>query len=319
MTGSEGFAAIPAPRQQWWSASWRSASPSEVTLRSPFFSVQPSRTMRALGFGWEHEIRVALPFSYALTDWAYPVLWILDNQLEHALTVLAGSDLILVSVGAGGVPVREFGVRRAYDFAPTPDLSFTGAGGDYSRRETERLMPELLRSGAGGGAARFLDFLVDTVRPALAAEYRMDPGDHGLFGFSAGGAFVGYAIFSRPDAFTRYICGSPALNTGNFHIFELEERYAAAHSDLPAHVFFGAGEAEMSEYLLSGQGIVSSMARMVETLSIRGYPSLRMQARIFPGESHDTVLPYMLSWGVRSVWGDAVARRQTDADPGTGR
>lgn len=270
--------------------------------------------MRAAGFDWEHEIRVALPLSYAQGDNAYPVLWILDNQLEQALTVLGSSDLILVSVGAGQVPRREFNVRRTYDFTPTDELSFAGPGGEYSRRETGRLMPELLQAGAGGGAARFLDFLVDVVRPALATEYRMDAADHGLFGFSAGGTFIGYTLFSRPEAFVRYICGSPALNRGNFHIFQLEERYAAEHADLPVHVFFGAGEAEMSEYLLSGEGIVSSMARMVETLSIRDYPSLRLQAKIFPGESHDTVLPHVLSWGVRSVWAESLAPFKTPLD-----
>jgi predicted alpha/beta superfamily hydrolase len=273
--------------------------------------------MRAAGFDWEHEIRVALPYSYSNTDTAYPVLWILDNQLEHALTALSGCDLILVSVGAGRVPRREFNVRRVYDFTPTAEISFDGPGGDYSRRETERLLPELLR--AGGGAAGFLDFLVHTVRPALAAEYRMDAAEHGLFGFSAGGTFVGYALFAKPEAFALYICGSPALNRGNFHIFRLEETYAAEHADLPVQVFFGAGEAEMSQYLLSGEGIVSSMARMVETLSIRGYPSLRMQARIFPGESHDTVLPHVLSWGVRSLWGDRLASRQGRPDREAGQ
>jgi uncharacterized protein len=304
MTRSDGVTGMPTARENGWYESWQSSVPSEATLQSPFFAVQPSRTMRAPGFDWEHELRVALPLSYSRSSKAYPVLWILDNQLEHALTVLAGCDLILVSVGAGRVPRREFNVRRVFDFTPTEDISFDGPGGDYSRRETERLLPDLL--GAGGGAAGFLDFLVGAVRPTLAAEYRMNAAEHGLFGFSAGGTFVGYAIFARPQAFARYICGSPALNRGNYHIFDLEEQYAREHTDLPAEVFFGAGEAEMTQYLLSGEGIVSSMARMVETLSIRGYPSLGLHARIFPAESHDTVLPNVLSWGVRSVWGDTI-------------
>ena len=59
--------------------------------------------------------------------------------------------------------------------------------------------------------------------------------------------------------------------------------------------------------------------RVAQTLSIRGYPTLRMQARIFPGESHDTVLPHVLSWGVRSVWSDRLASRRAGADPGAGQ
>jgi hypothetical protein len=45
---------------------------------------------------------------------------------------------------------------------------------------------------------------------------------------------------------------------------------------------------------------------MAETLSFRGYPSLRLTARIVPGETHATMLPQVISWGVRSLWGDAV-------------
>jgi len=113
-----------------------------------------------------------------------------------------------------------------------------------------------------GGAARFLDFLVEEVKRFLASEYRMRSLDHGLFGFSQGGTFVGYTLFTQPGAFARYICGSPALNSSNHRIFELEEEYAARNGDIPVSVFFGGGELEMAEDWISGTGIVTSMARM---------------------------------------------------------
>jgi predicted alpha/beta superfamily hydrolase len=134
----------------------------------------------------------------------------------------------------------------------------------------------------------------------------MDPDGHGLFGYSAGGAFVGYALFARPGAFAKYICGSPALYLSNGAIFKLEEQYAAEHDDLPADVFFGAGDAEITEPLIAGYGCVSSMAKMAETLSFRGYPSLRLTVKIFPGEIHQTAMHSVLVWGVRSLWSDAI-------------
>ena len=184
---------------------------------------------------------MALPFSYTYTDKRYPVLWVMDNDIEASIPVLAGGDLILVGVGAPPIEWREWGMRRAYDFTPTEELFFGGPGGDYLRQETAKLRPEFLQAGAAGGAARFLEFLVEDVRPLLASEYRMDPLDHGLFGFSQGGTFVGYTLFTRPGAFARYICGSPALNSSNHRIFELEQEYAAKNADLPVSVFFGAG------------------------------------------------------------------------------
>jgi predicted alpha/beta superfamily hydrolase len=275
--------------------------PSETPLRTTYFTVEPSRSMRPEGSGWEYEIRVALPVSYAECERRYPVLWITDNNLEAALVALGSAELILVSVGAGLVSLGEASSRRLYDLKPGESYYFEGPAGEYLRRELEAQLPEAA-SYRGGGASRFLDFLVDDVRPALAAEYRMDPADHALFGFSAGGTFVCTALLARPDAFTRYICGSPSLYSGDHKVFELEERYAEEHHDLAARVFFAAGEAEITEPMSSAWGFVSGMVRLAEILSFRSYPSLRLTVKILPGESHETMLLPLLSWGVRTVW-----------------
>jgi hypothetical protein len=44
------------------------------------------------------------------------------------------------------------------------------------------------------------------------------------------------------------------------------------------------------------------MARLVEILSLRQYPSLHMTAKIFPSENHGTMLPIQFAWGLRSVF-----------------
>jgi predicted alpha/beta superfamily hydrolase len=275
-------------------------APDEALLRSPNFDLEPPRTMRTEGIEWEYELRVALPASYAHTDKRYPVLWITDNNLETALAVLGPLDLILVGVGSGRVPLREHARRRVYDLKPFPNYYFDGPGGDHLRRLMEaQPYPFELR---GGGADRFLDFLVSEARPALDGDYRMNAADHALLGFSAGGMFVCNALLTRPEAFARYICGSPSLYSGDLRIFELEEAYAATHDDLPVRAFFASGEAELTEPMINALGMVSGMARLVERLSFRGYPSLRLEARVFPGESHTTMLAPLIGWGVRSVW-----------------
>jgi len=285
------------------------ATSTDALLRTPFFfSVEPTRTMRAAGFEWEHELRVALPASYATSSRTYPVLWVTDNMLETALDVLgfhfAGTELILVGVGAPASSIREHAHRRTFDFYSRDDPYPSGPGGDQLR-ELYAADPDSA-GWVGGGAGRFLDFLVDVARPALAADYRMDADDHGLLGVSAGGAFVGYSLFARPAAFAKYIACCPVFGASNGAIFSLEEEYAAEHDDLPASVFFGAGEAEITQPLISGYGVVSSTAKLAETLTVRGYPSLRLTVRIFPGETHASVVHSAVGWGVRSVWGDAV-------------
>jgi predicted alpha/beta superfamily hydrolase len=283
-----------------------SLSHADQTLRTLYYSVEPPRTMRAPGFDWDHEIRVALPSTYAESDRTYPVLWIMDNELEPALAVLGPAQLIVVSVGAPPVPIKEHSRRRTFDFYPVEDhLRYDTPGSDYLLRMIPSLLPGA-EVNKGGGARGYLDFLVDEVRPALLAQYRMDPDDHGLSGFSAGGTFVAHTIFTRPDAFARYICGSGALYIGNGAVFELEKQYAAEHDDLPTTVFFGAGEAEVTEPLIAGFHCASSTMLLAETLYVRGYPSLKMAVKLFPGESHQTLLPLLIRWGVKSVWGDGI-------------
>jgi predicted alpha/beta superfamily hydrolase len=274
--------------------------PAEAVLSTGRFVVEPARTMQAAGYPWEHEIRVALPVSYADSDKTYPVLWLTDNVLETALSLLGPLELIIVSIGADRKAGGRGSPRRAYDFYPREDILPRDPYGDFLRRHTADHRTKHL----GGGAARFLEFLVDEVRPALAADYRMEADDHALEGYSAGGWFVMYALFTRPGAFAKYIAGAPALYFSNDLIWEIEEQFAATHDDLPAQLFLGAGDGEMTaDFWL---GCLSSMARMVETLSLRRYPSLDMTAKIFPGESHMTGLPFVISNAVQSLWGGRI-------------
>ena len=286
------------------------AAVDDYRLReSPFRThslLERPRKMQADGFEWDHEIRVALPRSYSRTETRYPVLWILDNTLEVGLLAAERMafhtrlvpEMIVVSIGCDLTEItwEEFLARRTFEFSPA-EFEVADAGAEYIRKwhETGPTM-------AVGGAGRFLDFLVDVVRPQLASEYRMDPDDHCIAGHSGGGMFVSFALFARPGAFKRYICGSPSISKA---IFDLEAEYAKDHDDLPAHVFFGAGEGEMTEGgAISALGLLSSMARMVEILTLREYPSLHMTAKIFPEETHGTLLPQQFAWGLRSVFAE---------------
>lgn len=271
--------------------------------------IEPSRVMRAKGFDWDHTIEVALPPSYHQSEASYPVFWVMDGNayfwsavdVIHWLSVVGlAPEMIVVGVGPDRrLSQAEAKRRRTFDLSPNEDLYFDGLGADRLRRLTRASD----KGDDAGGAPGFLDFLVDQVRPALAADYRLDPNEHTLFGHSGGGMFVGYSIFARPGAFSRYICGSPSLNAGNFEIFELEKSYAESHDDLPVRIFLGAGE-QIDEPSNAMWSFVGSMARLAETLHLRDYPSLRLTTRIFPGESHITAVWPLLTWGIRTLWAD---------------
>jgi len=249
-------------------------------------TLEPARLMRAEGWEFEHEVRVFLPPRYKTTDKRYPTLWVTDNALEIAIAASVASatgyapEVILVSIGAPmGIPHTEWNRRREYDF---------------DREVADPNEPK--------GADRLLDFLVNTVRPALAAEYRMDPDEHALAGHSGGGMFCLHVLFTRPESFSKYLIGSPA--TGPW--LEMEQAYHENHDDLAARVFLAAGEAEMTDFLMAFAQVVSTVAEVAERLTLREYPSLEIEARIIPGAGHGEVMPILYARGIRSLWKERI-------------
>ncbi|MEO8452562.1 MAG: alpha/beta hydrolase-fold protein [Gemmatimonadota bacterium] len=270
--------------------------------------VRGPERMHSSGFDWDFETEVALPASYGDTsDRAYPVLWLTDGPLVFNLAVgiqnlLAtgglAPELIIVGVGCSSAAgLAEYSRRRVIELTPPGNqLFYDGPGGDYFKK----LAPEY---STPQRADAFLAFLVDEARPALAKQYRMIE-DHGLFGHSGGGMFANYALFARPGTFRRYIIGSPSSNAVDRAAFKLEAAHAAAHRDLQADVFFGAGEAEIGEMMLAAWGIVSAPVLMAETLLLRQYPSLKITTRIFSAKNHFTAVPDILLEGIQAVWGN---------------
>ena len=295
-------------------ASARAADPAPaLSLAIPRTngSIEPPRMVRAEKLGWSYEVDVALPASYHTAKTTrFPVLWVTDGPQVFNLAAGVANGLAVGGVApemivvAVGCPVEtgvlEWSRRRNIEFVPPGgEIYWEGVQGDIFRRMLGTNRPP------AGHADLFLDFLIDTLRPALASQYRMAD-DHGLYGHSGGGLFATYALFARPGGFGRYVIGSPSINAVDRACFKLEKTYAATHKDLPAKVFFGTGEKEVADPSLAAWGIVSSVTQMAEILRLRQYPSLQLTTRLFPGKDHMTVVPDILSEGLQSVWADRV-------------
>jgi uncharacterized protein len=302
------------------------APSSQTPERSIQFGMiaEPARRMHGNGIAWEHEIRVALPASYRTSNQSYPVLWALDGALDLAVNTIqeAGRsipEMIIVSIGPPPEAMADFKFRRNWEFSPLPgtklaDYAFHGPGAKFFRENAvaadKGWNAGRISKGAQilGGAPIFLEFLVDNVRPALLREYRMSE-ENILWGNSGGGMFCLYTILKRSAAFEHYICGSPSVNASDYELFKMEERYATSHQDLSASLFLGAGEKEALEDYMGAWGILSSTVRMGEVLSLRRYPSLNLAVRIFPGETHGSVIPLVLEAGLRNIFVESAATR----------
>ncbi len=268
-------------------------------------NILEAQTVRGAKFAYDHEITVALPASYhAAPDRKYPVLWVLDSPLMMR-TVGGILDTLVIgnyAPGMGGiwsfsrsVDSRAGVGRRLMDFSPPgPDYFPPGEAG--AAWQALAPLPEFPHQ-----ADDFLPFLVDDLRPKLAAKYRFS-GEHALFGHSAAGMFAAYALFQRPDAFDKMIIGSPYLQGVRGAVFNAEAAYAKRAKDLDVALFIGAGEREVDEYFLAISGIVSSTARFSETLRMHRYPSLQLETRIYAGEDHYTAVPRIVGEGIRHLW-----------------
>lgn len=154
--------------------------------------------------GETYRILVRIPAEPAPPG-GYPALWMLDGDASfpmcfaEAIHPSTGRDGgradpgVIVAVGFPGGATFDVDAR-ARNYTPTPD----GDTGD-------------LHSPAFGGAAGFLSFLADELRPAIAARLPLDANRQTLFGFSYGGLFTVYAALEGHGRFQRYWAASPSL------------------------------------------------------------------------------------------------------------
>ena len=153
-----------------------------------------------------------------------------------------------------------------------------------------------------GGAATFLAFLNEELKPFVAAHYPVDADDQTLLGFSLGGLFALNTLFTSPGSFQRYIAGSPGLSWHERIVFDREAAQAATVSDLKADLFVSVGGLEEDEDDGAARARVSTLADMVAILRARAYPSLNLTHHVFEDETHMSVIPAAFSRGLRTVF-----------------
>ena len=102
------------------------------------------------------------------------------------------------------------------------------------------LVPEAQRY---GGAGRFLDFLLDEVKPLITDG---TPGNREIHvvGSSMGGLFVSYVLLEKPDSFDQYIVASPALWWDDRLLVRTAAERPLLRGNAPARVFLAVGALE---------------------------------------------------------------------------
>ncbi|WP_372783714.1 alpha/beta hydrolase [Phenylobacterium sp.] len=255
-------------------------------------------------------IDVAMPAAPLAPGQAVPVVYVLDGNVMFAMAAQAarmmqsGGDplppFLIVGVGyqyrRGGGPNWEYVGLRCRDYSPTSDpwmmAALRASPPPYGVPEDFQL----------GGAAAFLAFFNEELKPFIAANYAVEAGDQTPLGFSLGGLFALNTLFTAPGSFNRYIAGSPALAWDGRVMFDREAALAATAKDLSADLFLSVGGLEEDEDGGASTARVSNLAAMEAALRGRRYPSLRMTHHVFPDETHFSVMAATISRGIRTVF-----------------
>lgn len=239
--------------------------------------------------GRKYRIMVSAPAEPPSAS-GYPVFYVLDaNSVFGTMAETArlqGSCphntgvFPAVIVGIGYDKEGLFPPERYYDYTPATST-------DYRFRPDGTPLPEQ------GGAAAFLRFLEEELKPEIEAKYAVDRGKQAIFGHSLGGLFTLYTLFTRPEAFACYIAGSPSFHWNKAMISEAEEMFVnrLQREALNAKLLLGVGELERNHISQNSK----NARRLAERLSMFASSGILARFKEFEGEGHITVLPALIS------------------------
>ena len=248
--------------------------------------------LRSEKMGDDYRIDIMLPIGYADSQDRYPVVYITDSNYlfypaaASQLAQVTGDlpSLILVGIGYNVPGIPDTGQIRFRDLAPTCDKAY---------QKSWSVPDEYCQ----GTADEFLAFLQDELKPFVNERYRTNPDDETLVGYSLGGIFSLHVLFTHPEAFDRYVAGSPGIRWDDELLLEEERKYAANHDDLDKFVHISAGG-------LEDPLRIANVHVMYSRLKSRKYPGLKVDLDILENETHNTGINAAVMKGLRSVMGN---------------
>lgn len=249
----------------------------EIGNRSSFLYNTTEQNIYSESVNDTFRILVSLPDNYSLNEQKYPVLYVLDGDIAFGMAASIARylqigdnipELIIVGIGYGSID-KSAGEKRKRDYRPT----------------------------SANGAENFLSFLEEELIPLIDSNYRTVQGDRTINGYSIGGLFGLYSLFTKPEIFSRYILGSPSLSWDDYSIFKYEENSPGKISDKKINIFISVGSEESDEKYFN------PIDNLVTQMQERKYSGVKLEAKVFDGSSHLAGPPESLTHGLLSVFG----------------
>lgn len=154
-----------------------------------------SYTIRSARLGDERRVNVYLPDHYSERGKSFVVLVLLDGGEKEDFHHVTGLAQITAAYDNGRemIVVGVEGKDRRHDLTSASSVA-----------ADRKLLP------TSGGADAYRRFLVDELKPWIAAHYRTD-GHTALMGESLAGLFTAETLLKAPTSFDDYIIVSPSL------------------------------------------------------------------------------------------------------------
>ncbi len=241
-------------------------------------------------------LHVALPEGYGDRSESYPVLVCLDAQWTFGTVCDSSLNLglarlmprvIVVGVGWGTSVTREVVRQRAAAYTPTKAAIPAAVA---------RTVPADVPA---GGGPDFQAWLLDRALPELEAIYRIDPAQRTFIGHSLSGLFGLFTLFTRPDAFGRWLLASPSSWWDDRVIFDFEERNRLEGPAPTGRVFLSVGS---EEERVGEIPMVANTRRMATQLAARQGPDFDTTFVVLDGELHHSTIPAAVSRGLRWLY-----------------
>jgi uncharacterized protein len=261
-------------------------------------------SLRSAIIGDDFELWIARPQAGFFTQQNEPdgVLFVLDANLFFGTAVdmtrimhkLYGELPPLLVVGIA-YPTNDWmlqGALRTRDFTPSADSRVRAMQAGLPQASTPRRVEPSM-----GGAAAFLEFIEDEVKPFLDSRYGVAGKSTTLFGSSMGGLLVVHAALTAPRSFDSFIAVSPALWWNQEEIFGVDQRGA----QVARNVFIAAGGLEEDPAIpgLAEFKMITNAQRLAAGMAENASSTPRVHFEEIAGETHTSVVPVALTRGLR--------------------
>ncbi len=233
-------------------------------------------------------VQVCLPKAYDNTR-KYPVVYLLDADKSIGMAKEIADwltfgreiqDIIIVGISYNKDD-NTWWINRSRDFVPTKD-TLSAFGKRWSK---------------AGGAVNFLNFVQMDLIPEIENKFNIDTTNTGIIGFSFGGLFAAYTMFTRPELFDNYIIISPGLVWDNCLVCKLENDFYNSGKILDKKAFISISSEDSKDL------IIEPTITLVDSLKSRKYKGFDLIYEFYENETHFSGYPRALTTGLKRIYG----------------